>query len=257
MECEQPVSSAPRSQPQFPISSTGNAESRIVETPQSEARPREDAAARADERPGSGFECDRETIRRAQLGDAIAWETLVRQNVGWILNTCRRWLGSCARAEDLTQDVFIRVFQNLHSYRGEMGGFRTWLSRITRNLLIDDYRRNRKERRTVSYDSADERLRTVLSSIPSSEFSPEACIERQERKAALRRAFRLLCPELREAVILRDVPGLTYEEISTLLKTPLGTVRSRINRGRIELLALVRQRSALRPGFGPSVSAVA
>jgi RNA polymerase sigma-70 factor (ECF subfamily) len=181
----------------------------------------------------------------------------VRQNVGWILNTCHRWVGPCARAEDLTQEVFIRVFQNLHSYRGELAGFRTWLHRITRNLLIDDYRRHRRERRTVSYDSADERMKSVFRSIPSSDISPEARVENQERKAALRGAFRLLDPELRKAVILRDVKGLAYEEISGLLNTPMGTVKSRVNRGRSEVFRLVRQRPELRPGHGSSASAVA
>jgi RNA polymerase sigma-70 factor (ECF subfamily) len=187
----------------------------------------------------------------------MAWETLVRQNVGRILQTCSRWAGSRAQAEDLTQDVFIRVFQTLHSFRGELGGFRTWLSRITRNLLIDNYRRNRKERRTVSYDSPDEWTQRVLGPVTMSGFNPEAYIERQERRATLRRVLHQLGPDLREAVTLRDMQGLTYLEISQLLRTPVGTVKSRVNRGRIELVRLMRQREAARPGFGPSASAVA
>ncbi len=201
--------------------------------------------------------CDCETIRRAQLGDAAAWETLVRWNVKWILNTCYRWAGSTARAEDLTQEVFIRVFQNLHCYRGDLAGFRTWLRRITRNLLIDDYRRHGMERKTVSYDSADERTRRILQSIPSGGSSPEASVANQERRAALRLALRLLSPELRSVVVLRDVQGLAYEEISDLLKTPVGTVKSRVNRGRYEVVRFVRQHPELWRCLGSSASAPA
>jgi RNA polymerase sigma-70 factor (ECF subfamily) len=211
----------------------------------------------AGERCGSGFGCDPETIRRAQLGDALAWETLVRQNVGWVFSICCRWAGSCSLAEDLTQDVFVKLFQNLHSYRGDLTGFRTWLGRITRNLLIDYYRTNGKERRTVSYDSSDDHTKNILSSIPSKEFNPEARTEIQERRDALRAMFRMLGPELREAVILRDECGLTYAEISKLLNIPVGTVKSRVSRGRIKLAHLMRRHPELWPGFSLRDSAVA
>jgi len=207
------------------------------------------------QQPGSGSEL--ETIRRAQLGDALAWETLVRQNVGWILNTCGRWTGSRARAEELTQDIFIRVFQTLHSYQGERAGFRVWLRRVTRNLLIDDYRRNHNERRTLSYDGADEQTQRVIRSAACPGSSPEAGVERQERRAELCRALRLLGPQLREVVVLRDVKGLTYQEIGQQLMVPVGTVKSRVNRGRIELVRLLRQGAVLAHGFDPNASAVA
>ena len=208
-------------------------------------------------KPWSAFDCESETIRKAQLGDAAAWEILVRRNVGWILQTCDRWMGSRARAEDLTQEVFLRVFQTLHTYRGEMAGFRIWLGRITRNLLIDDYRRNRRERGTMSYDGADEKIQYIVRSALSRESRPEAGIERQERKAALRGALQLLSPDLRETVMLRDFRGLTYREISRLLRTPVGTVKSRLSRGRIELIRLVRQRAALPHDLDPGASAIA
>src|SRR5512134_253253 len=114
------------------------------------------AALRAEDRSRFADWFEHETIRRAQLGDAVAWETLVRRNAGWVFRVCLRWPSSRARAEDLTQDVFLRVFQRLHSYRGELAGFRVWLSRITRNLLIDDSRRSRRERNTLSFETSDE-----------------------------------------------------------------------------------------------------
>ncbi len=193
------------------------------------------------------FDSEHDTIRKAQLGDTMAWETLVRRNVGWILQTCTRWVRSRARAEDLTQEVFLRVFQTLHSYRGEVAGFRIWLGRITRNLLVDDYRRNRRERGIMSYEGADEKTQFVIRSFASNDSRPEAEIEREERRTALRSALRLLNPELRETVTLRDVQGLSYREISRLQRTPIGTVKSRVNRGRIELIRLVRHRQEFDP----------
>jgi RNA polymerase sigma-70 factor (ECF subfamily) len=210
---------------------------------------------RADEAKHPVAGNDGETIRNAQLGDAAAWEVLFQQNVNWIRGACRRWVGSFAHAEDLTQDVFLKVFQNLHSYRGERAGFRAWLNQITRNLLIDDFRRKQKEQHTISYDCANDRSKNVLESAANYGFNSVACGKKQEHRAALRKAFRMLSPELRKAVILRDVHGFTYEEISNLLNKPVGTVKSRVNRGRIQLAPLVRQYSGLRPHPHPKASA--
>ncbi len=203
----------------------------------------------------SGYNC--ETIRRAQQGDALAWEALVRQNAGLVFKLCRHWAGSCGAAEDLAQDVFIKVYMNLGSFRGEAGTFRTWLRRIARNLLIDDYRSHRRERRAVSFESADDCMRDAFSSIPSRELDPEAGAANRERITALRATFRLLGRELRETVMLRDVRGFSYDEISRLLKLPVGTVKSRVNRGRIEIARRMRQRMALCTSVGRSDSAVA
>jgi RNA polymerase sigma-70 factor (ECF subfamily) len=149
------------------------------------------------------------------------------------------------------------VFRTLHSYQGERTGFRTWLCRITRNLLIDDYRKSRRSPRTLSYDSADGQIQHLIHSVPCRGYGPEARYERHEQRAAVSRALRLLNPELREAVILRDVKGLTYREVSEQLMTPLGTAKSRVNRGRIELLRLLRQGTAFSRHFSPNASAMA
>jgi hypothetical protein len=137
----------------------------------------EDSKIRLQEGQRSTSTCDYETIRQARLGDATAWEVLVRQNIGWVFSTCRRWVRSVAYAEDLTQEVFLKVFQSLHSYHGELAGFRTWLSQLTRNLLVDHYRKNRMERRTLSYDSGDEWMKNVLSSIHACELNPESNVK--------------------------------------------------------------------------------
>jgi RNA polymerase sigma-70 factor (ECF subfamily) len=204
---------------------------------------------------GTGNE--EEIIHRAARGDGTACETLVRQNFGWIFSLCCRWARSKTHAEDLAQEVFIRVFQNLHSYRGERGGFRTWLRRIARNLLIDSYRGNRLEQQhTVSCDGTDDRVTNLIESVPSREFNPEDNLEKRERKAALRRALRLLGPGLRKAVILRDVQGLTYEEIGNRLNMPVGTAKSKVSRGRLRLARLLRQRWVMQAGIVPCTSAL-
>jgi RNA polymerase sigma-70 factor (ECF subfamily) len=182
-------------------------------------------------------------------GDGPARDTLVRQNFALISGICHRWSRSNAHAEDLTQEVFIRVFQKLHSYRGERGGFRNWLRRITRNLLIDNYRGNRLEQHMVSSDSAHGWIPAFLDSIPSREFNPEDSLEKLERKAALRRAFRQLRPGLREVVILRDMQGLTYEEIGIRLNIPVGTAKSKVSRGRVRLARLLRQHLMIPTGM--------
>jgi RNA polymerase sigma-70 factor (ECF subfamily) len=256
-ECIHLASSTLKARLSSPIPGAAAARRRTNGALRPAAQPRAGAGSLADEQQGTVRGSTADTIPRAQLGDELAWEALVRQNIGWIFAICCRWVGSGARAEDLTQDVFIKVFQNLHTYKGEITAFRTWLGRLTRNLLIDDYRKNRRERYTLSYDHADNDLRSILDSIPSSDSTPEANAENRERKAALRALFRLIGPELREAVILRDQHGFSYEEISGVLKMPVGTVKSRINRGRIELVRIMRQRPDLRPSFAPRHSAVA
>ncbi len=259
IECLNLLPCAPRLRPSYPPLGVGNDESRTIdETPRSVALSNQEVGARAHGRLGSDIGCEPEVIRRAQMGDAMAWETLVRWNAAWITRACGRWERSRTRAEDLTQDVFLRVFQNLHSYRGELAGFRVWLRRITRNLMIDDCRRHRMERCTVSYDSASEQTQRAARSAASGETSPEARLEKRERRAALRRALRGLGPDLREAIILRDVRGLTYQEISQLLEIPAGTAKSRVNRGRIKLVRMMRRHTAVGlPSFDPDVSAVA
>jgi RNA polymerase sigma-70 factor, ECF subfamily len=186
---------------------------------------------------------EHETILRAQFGDPHAWEILFRRNAGWVMQACSHWPGSRSCAADLTQEVFLRAFRNLHLYRCEVAGFRPWLARLTRNLLIDSYRRMRRERPTVSYDSGDVTTQVVIRTAVSGEAPPDARIEARERAALLREGLAQLRPELRDAVILRDVHGLSYGEIGRRLRLPTGTAKSRVSRARAELTRLVRSRA--------------
>ncbi len=232
-------------------------DSQMVGVPGAEGLPDDRSAIHAPMRTPLRLNPEIDIIYRAQLGDAAAWELLVRQNIGWLLRTCSRWSLSRPRAEDLVQEVFFRVFRTLSSYRGELSGFRTWLGRIARNLMIDDYRRERQERRTVSFDSADERTQCVIRALPSSGCGPEVCCKRREEREAVRHAFQLLEPEFRRAIVLHDVKGLTYEEISRLLNRPLGTVKSTISRGRVELARCMRRQLASPHRIGSHNSEVA
>jgi RNA polymerase sigma-70 factor (ECF subfamily) len=181
------------------------------------------------------MEADAEIIEQARRGDPLAWEKLVVRHTKRIYNLCFRFVGRVDQAEDLTQEVFIKVFRNLSSYHAESGQFITWVMSVGRNLLIDHYRQTKDDRVTVSITTDDDDDQSILDRIPASQPSAQAEMEREERAVLLRRALDRLPPQLKEAVILRDLEELSYEEIEEILRVPAGTVKSRINRGRMEL----------------------
>ena len=181
------------------------------------------------------MEADAEIIEQARKGDPLAWEKLVVRHTKRIYNLCFRFVGRVDQAEDLTQEVFIKVFRNLSSYHAESGQFVTWVMSVGRNLLIDHYRQSKDDRVTVSVATEEDDELSILDRIPASQPSAQAEMEREERAVLLRRALDRLPPQLKEAVILRDLEELSYEEIEEILKVPAGTVKSRINRGRMEL----------------------
>ena len=164
-------------------------------------------------------------------GDPSAWAQLVQRHSAHLYQLFYRFTGNRQQAEDLTQDVFLRVFQSLASYRPAEGSFKTWVTTVGRNLLTDSYRKGHWDRQT---SSLDEEAASVARR-PATGPSPESAASRQELAAQIEEALRSLRPELREAVILRDLQELDYREIQDVLGVPEGTVKSRINRGRIEL----------------------
>lgn len=174
-------------------------------------------------------------------GDPSAWAQLVHRHSTRLFHLFYRFTGSRQEAEDLTQDVFLRVFQALKSYRPAEGSFKTWVTSVGRNLLTDHYRKGRWDRQTSSLDADG----PVTSERPSTGPSPEGVARRHELGERIGQALRSLRPELREAVILRDLQELEYREIQQILGVPEGTVKSRINRGRIEL-ARTLERMGLR-----------
>ncbi len=188
------------------------------------------------------MEQDQELVRRCLDGENPAWEGLVRAHSRKVYNLCYRFTGRIQDAEDLTQEVFIKVFQTLRSYDSAQGTFSTWLNRVARNHLVDHYRRTRKDRVTSSLDDDS----TPLPELPSTRPAPTASVESRERRELLQTALDQMSPDLREAVVLRDLQDLDYQEIAQVLGVPQGTVKSRINRGRLELARVIKRMEGIR-----------
>ena len=177
-------------------------------------------------------------VERCLGGDASAWEEIVNLYHRRIYNVCYRFAGASEDAEDLTQEVFIKMYRTLKSYDASKGALITWVTTITRNLLVDHFRRSKQERLTDSLESApagDQDAPTLGEQLPDLGPSPDAGVQTQEAQRMVHQALQKLSPELREAVILRDLQDMDYREIAQALRVPEGTVKSRINRGRAEL----------------------
>jgi RNA polymerase sigma-70 factor, ECF subfamily len=181
---------------------------------------------------------DSSLVSRCLRGDETAWEDLVRLHTRRVYGLCFRFTGSAQESQDLTQEVFLRVFKTVRTFRSTEGCFTTWLSRVTRNLLIDHYRRTRQERIT---DSIEEQLPVLEEEGGAASARPDHAVAGREASEILQATLQKLSPDLREAVILRDLQELEYREIATVLGVPEGTVKSRINRGRAELARLLRK----------------
>ena len=183
-------------------------------------------------------------VRRCISGDAAAWEEIVQRYHRRIYNICYRFAGSGDDAQDLTQEVFIKMYRTLNSYDVDRGAFMTWVTTVTRNLLVDHFRKTKQERLTDSLDttsSGHEDAMPLSEQIPDRSPSPDSRVQSREAKETVHEALQKLSPELREAVILRDLQDMDYREIATVLKVPEGTVKSRINRGRAELARLLQR----------------
>jgi RNA polymerase sigma-70 factor (ECF subfamily) len=185
----------------------------------------------------AALEPDNQLVQQCLRGENSAWEVLVQTHTRRVYNMCYRFTGDSHAAEDLTQDVFVKIFRTLGSYSPAQGAFTAWLTSVTRNLLIDNYRRTKRDRITDSIDDAA----SPVEEKPSAGRRPDQIAEHGELRRHLQVALGKMSPELREAVILRDLQGLDYREIQDALDVPEGTVKSRINRGRIELARLLEQ----------------
>ncbi len=176
-------------------------------------------------------------MRRCRAGDGTAWEEIVSAFSRRIFNLAFRFTSSVEAAEDLTQEVFIRIYRTLDQYDPKQGDLANWLMRLARNLIIDDYRHRQRNPQNSMADDVENHsfhLRAVGTSAHKE-------IERRELARQVQEGIDKLPPDLRTCVILRDIEELTYQEIVDLLKIPEGTVKSRINRGRIELAKILRR----------------
>jgi RNA polymerase sigma-70 factor (ECF subfamily) len=175
-------------------------------------------------------------IERCLLGDQLAWEAVVRQYWRKVFNVAYKFVGRHDEAEDLTQDIFLKLFRSLATF-DRRANFQTWLVSVSRNLCIDHYRSVRKERETMDRAVNPDDLSPV-----STEVSPHTALERTDLALHLRRALQDLPATLRTAVVMRDLQDMSYQEIADRLRLPEGTVKSRINRGRHELARQLRRR---------------
>jgi len=187
-----------------------------------------------------------ELAARCLAGDAVAWEQLAKSQHRRIYGICYRFTGNPTEAEDLTQEAFLKMFKNLDNFDSAKGGFTTWLTTLTRNLLVDNYRRRTRMDRVS--DSLDEQLdgegeggATKADRLADTGKSQEQYVAGLELRAQIQEALKQVSPELREAVILRDLEDMDYKEIADVLGVPQGTVKSRISRGRSELARLLKR----------------
>jgi RNA polymerase sigma-70 factor (ECF subfamily) len=178
-----------------------------------------------------------ELVRRCRAGDGAAWEEIVQTYSRRVYNLAYRFTSRADSAEDLTQDVFVRVYRSLEQYDAKQGDLQNWLMRLARNLVIDDYRK----RQRAPQDQAADDLEEHKYHLRSAGNSVQKEMERRELGAQVQAGIDKLSADLRTCVILRDIEELSYQEIVDLLKIPEGTVKSRINRGRIELAKILRR----------------
>ena len=155
----------------------------------------------------------------------LAWEAIVRQYRRKVFNVAYKFVGKHDEAEDLTQDIFIKIFKSLSTF-DRRANFQTWLISVSRNLCIDHYRSVRKERETIDRQVDPNEL-TPASTDPG----PMAALEQRDRVTLLRQALGQLPDTLRTAVLMRDIQEMSYQEIADKLGLPEGTVKSRIARG--------------------------
>jgi len=179
-----------------------------------------------------------QTVERCREGDEDAWSALVNTTLRPIYRLCASYAPTAAEAEELTQEVFFKLWENLHRYNTG-SNFMAWAWRVAKNLIIDSYRRSRREREAAWLDPE------ILDRLPGSD-DPHQQTERRQRLRLIGTALRQLDEDLSSLILMRDFAGLSYREISEALALPLGTVKSRLNRARMELATGVRRRMQIR-----------
>ena len=189
------------------------------------------------------FRSGTKVIKRVQNGDPLAWGQLVKEHTGRVFNLCYRFLGRPDLAEELTKESFISVYKHLSERHQVQKDFVPWILGMTRNLIIDHYRRTRDIRPAVSRGLEEDKALQRPSQKQFTDRRPGVAEEENEDSVHLHRSLQDLSPDLREAVILKDLEKFSCREIGAILNLPDATVRSRINRGRLELAKSLRHRS--------------
>jgi RNA polymerase sigma-70 factor (ECF subfamily) len=203
-------------------------------------------AARAHERDprGSGFgvSTDEQLISLCREGDERAWERFIRRHQDRILNLAYQFTGNREEARDLAQEIFVRLYEKMDQYQSDRP-FLTWFNSLARNLCIDRYRSRKRDR--VLVETPVEEYTTL----ESSGESTDQRLLRRERREFLMSAMENLGEISREAIVLKDLQGHSLEEMATMLGVPIGTVKSRVHRARLELggAILELQRATSQP----------
>jgi len=179
-------------------------------------------------------------VQRCRRGDALAWEALVRRFQSRVYSVAYHYVRNAEEARDLAQEVFVRIYERLDGFHGE-DRFLPWLLSLTRNACIDRLRRIK-----ARPPASDLRVEDGPE-IPAGEPSPEQATEEAARRRLLYEALDGMSARSREVILLKEIQGLKLEEISTMLALPIGTVKSRSNRARLELASRIRR---LDPSFG-------
>ena len=178
-----------------------------------------------------GDPTDEELISRFQNGDNYAFDLLVKRYKDPLLNFVYRFLGDKIEAEDIVQETFLRLFKNKHYYK-EIAKFSTWIYTIAGNLAKTELRkRRRRSLFSISHFMSTEKDYDI----PDEEASPEKRTNTIITDAVIQKAVNKLSPKFKEVIVLRDIQGFSYEEISDIVDIPLGTVKSRVNRARLKL----------------------
>ena len=178
------------------------------------------------------------TVERCREGDEDAWSELVNTTLRPIYRLCASYAPTAAEAEELTQDVYFKVWENLHRYHSG-SNFMAWAWRVAKNLIIDSHRRCRREREAAWLDPE------IIDLLPSSD-DPHGNTERRQRLRMIAAGLRQIDESLAELVLMRDFAGMTYQEMAEAMEIPLGTIKSRLNRARLELATAVRRRLQIR-----------
>lgn len=174
---------------------------------------------------------DEELIARFQQGDNYAFDLLVKRYQNPLLNFVFRFLGNKTEAEDLVQETFLRLYKNKHYYK-EIAKFSTWIYTIAGNLAKTELRKRRRR----SFFSLSNYMSTEKEyDIPDESRSPEKSTDSKITDRLIQNSVNKLSPKFKEVIVLRDIQGFSYEEISEVAGIPLGTVKSRVNRARLKL----------------------
>ncbi len=177
-------------------------------------------------------------MERCRSGDEEAWSALVGATIKPLYRLCASYAPSAAIAEELTQEIYFKLWENLHRYNAG-SNFMAWAWRVAKNLLIDAHRRSRREREAAWLDPE------IIERLPGSDDPLEEA-DRRQRLRLIATSLHQIDATLAQLILMRDFAGMSYQDISEALELPLGTVKSRLNRARLELATTVRRRSAIR-----------